>query len=281
MCAIIGNPVAHSLSPLMHNAAFKELGLDFIYVAFNVRSEELKTVISGIKSMGFKGINVTMPHKTAVINYLDEMNSTAKSIGAINTILNKNGYLIGYNTDGNGAMFALEKNGICFKGKKIVLLGAGGAAKAIAYQAAKDVKELIILNRTQNKAKKIAETLKKTYSTKIKAENLSAKILKQEMETTDILINSTTVGMYPDIKKSPIPKDLLHSNLSVMDIIYKPLETKLLKDAKSVGAKVISGLEMLIFQGAIAFKIWTNYSAPIEIMRRELLNHLNKEGINL
>ena len=254
----------------MHNVAFKEFDLDFIYVAFNVTSKELKTVISGIKSMGFKGINVTMPHKTAVINYLDEIDSTAKSIGAINTILNKNGYLIGYNTDGNGAMFALQENGICFKEKKIVLLGAGGAAKAIAYQAAKDLKELVILNRTKNKAKQLAGMLQKTFRTKIKGENLSSKILKQEMETADILINSTTVGMYPDIKNSPIPKDLLHSNLSVMDIIYNPLETKLLKDAKSVGARIISGLEMLIFQGAVAFKIWTNYSAPVEIMRKEL-----------
>lgn len=265
----------------MQNAAFKELDLNFIYVAFNVPSKELKTVISGIRSMGFRGINVTMPHKTAVISYLDEIDSTAKNIGAVNTILNKNGYLIGYNTDGNGAMIALQENGICFKEKKIVLLGAGGAAKAIAYQAAKDVKELVILNRTQNKAKQLAGMLRKPFRSKIKGENLTSKILKQEMETADILINSTSVGMYPEIKKSPVPKDLLHSNLSVMDIIYNPLETKLLKDAKSVGASVISGLEMLIFQGAVAFNIWTNCSPPVEIMRKTLLTQLKKKGANL
>jgi shikimate dehydrogenase len=279
VCAIIGDPVEHSLSPVMHNAAFKELGLNLVYVAFTVTAKELKTAISGVKSIGVKGLNVTMPHKNAVMNYLDEVDATAKNIGAVNTILSNNGRLIGYNTDGNGAMIALQENGVCPEEKKLVLLGAGGAAKAIAYQAAQDVKELVILNRTPDKAKKLAEMIPKSFGAKVKGDMLSLDVLKQELETVDILINSTSVGMHPNVDSSSVPTDFLRSDLCVMDIIYNPLETKLLKDAKSVGAKVVSGLEMLIYQGAVAFEIWTNCPAPVEVMRKAALNQLQKQGV--
>lgn len=279
VCAIIGDPVEHSLSPVMFNAAFKELGLNLVYVAFTVTAKELKTAISGAKSIGVKGLNVTMPHKNAVMNYLDEVDATAKNIGAVNTILSNNGRLIGYNTDGNGAMIALQENGVCPEEKKLVLLGAGGAAKAIAYQAAQDVKELVILNRTPDKAKKLAEMIPKSFGAKVKGDMLSLDVLKQELETVDILINSTSVGMHPNVDSSSVPADFLRSDLCVMDIIYHPLETKLLKDAKSVGAKVVSGLEMLIYQGAVAFEIWTNCPAPVEVMRKAALNQLQKQGV--
>jgi shikimate dehydrogenase len=280
VCAIIGDPVEHSLSPVMHNAAFKELGLNLVYVAFTVTSTELKTAVLGAKSLGLRGLNVTMPHKNAIIHYLDEVDSTAKSIGAVNTVLNNQGKLIGYNTDGSGAMIALQENGVYPEEKKLVLLGAGGAAKAIAYQAAQDVEELVILNRTAEKAKKLAEALK-SFDAKVKAGTLSSEVLKQELPTTDILVNATSAGMHPDVDISPVPSDLLHSDLSVMDIIYNPLETKLLKDAKSAGAKVVSGIEMLLYQGAVAFEIWTNCPAPIEVMREAALNELEKRGVYL
>lgn len=173
VCAIIGNPIDHSLSPIMHNAAFKELGLNLVYVAFTIKTEELKSAINGVKSLGFKGLNITMPHKNEIINYLDEVEATAKSIGAVNTILNRKGRLIGYNTDGIGAMIALQKKGIMFQEKKLVLLGSGGAAKAIAYEAVKDVGELVIVNRTLEKAKKMAVFLKKVSKTKIRVGALS------------------------------------------------------------------------------------------------------------
>ena len=256
VCAIIGDPVEHSLSPMMHNAAFKELGLNMVYVTFTVTVRELKTAILGARTLGIKGLNVTMPHKNAVMNYLDEVDATAKSIGAVNTILSNNGKLIGYNTDGNGAMIALQENGVEAEEKKMVILGAGGAAKAIAYHATQDVDELVILNRTVDKAKKIAEELQKTFGKKVKSGTLSSKVMEDELQNADILVNATSVGMHPDINCSPVPSDLLHSNLCVMDIIYNPLETTLLKNAKSSGAKVISGLEMLIYQGAVAFEIW-------------------------
>ena len=280
VCAIIGDPVEHSLSPVMHNAAFKKLGLNLVYVAFTVTSTELKTAVLGAKSLGLRGLNVTMPHKNAVISHLDAVDSTAKSIGAVNTVLNNQGKLIGYNTDGSGAMIALQENGVHPEEKKLVLLGAGGAAKAIAYQAAQDVEELVILNRTPEKAKKLAEALK-SFGAKVKAGTLSSKVLEEELPTTDILVNATSVGMHPDVDISPVPSDLLHSDLSVMDIIYNPLETKLLKDAKSAGAKVVSGIEMLLYQGAVAFEIWTNCPAPVEVMREAALNELEKQGVCL
>ena len=280
VCAIIGDPVEHSLSPVMHNAAFKELGLNLVYVAFTVTTRELKDAVLGARSLGLRGLNVTMPHKNAVMAFLDETDSIAQSIGAVNTVLNNNGRLIGYNTDGNGAMIALQENGVYPEEKKMLLLGAGGAAKAIAYQAAQDVEELVILNRTAEKAKKLAEVLRKEFDKKVKGGTLSSEVLKQELPTTDILVNATSAGMHPDVDSSPVPSDLLRSDLCVMDIIYNPLDTKLLKDAKAAGAKVVSGIEMLIYQGAVAFEIWTNCPAPVEVMRKAALNELEKQGVH-
>lgn len=278
VCAIIGDPVAHSLSPVMHNAAFKEFGLNLVYVAFNVPAKDLKHAVLGVKSLGLKGLNITMPHKNEVMKYLDELDVSAKSVGAVNTILNNQGKLVGYNTDGQGAMVALQENGVCPEKKKLVILGAGGAAQAIAYQATQDVNELVILNRTPNKAKKLVKSLPQNLTTKVHSGALSFDVLKQELETADILINATSVGMHPDTESSPVISDLLRSDLSVMDLVYNPLETKLLKDAKNVGAKVISGLEMLIYQGAVSFHIWTNCPAPIDVMRKAALTALNKGG---
>ncbi len=275
VCAIIGNPVDHSLSPVMHNAAFKELRLNLVYVAFTVKSRELKTAILGAKSLGLQGLNITMPHKHVAMNYLDEVDVTAKSVGAVNTVLFNNGKLIGYNTDGKGAISALQENGVYTEEKKMILLGAGGAAKAIAYQASQNLDELVILNRNPEKAKKLAESLK-NFGAKMKSGTLSHEIMKKEMPTTDILVNATSLGMHPNSNCSPVPSDILRSDLCVMDIIYNPLDTQLTKDAKAKGAKVVSGLEMLIYQGAIAFEIWTKCPAPIEVMRKAALKELKK-----
>jgi len=280
VCAIIGDPVEHSLSPVMHNAAFQKLGLNLVYVAFKVTRNELKEAISGARSLGLRGLNVTMPHKNAVIKYLDGTDSTAKAIGAVNTILNEQGKLVGYNTDGKGAMIALQENGISIDEKKMLLLGAGGAAKAIAFHAAQEVEELVIVNRTSEKAEQLAELLCKKFGNKVKGRALSAEVLEEELETTDILVNATSVGMNPDVNRSPVPSDLLRHDLCVMDIIYNPLETKLLKDAKAVGAKVVSGLEMLLYQGAVAFEIWTNCPAPVDVMRKAALDKLAEQGGN-
>jgi shikimate dehydrogenase len=281
VCAVIGDPVEHSLSPVMHNAAFKKLGLNLVYVSFKVTRNGLKDAISGARSLGLRGLNVTMPHKKAVIGHLDETDSTAETIGAVNTILNNQGKLVGYNTDGKGAMIALKENGTYPEEKKMLLLGAGGAAKAIAFQAAQEVEELVILNRTSEKAERLAELLCKKFGKKVKGGALSAEVLEEELKTADILVNATSVGMHPDVNMSPVPLDLLRSDLCVMDIIYNPFETKLVKDAKAVGAKVVLGLEMLLYQGAVAFEIWTNCPAPVDVMKKAALNKLAEQGVTV
>ena len=175
-------------------------------------------------------------------------------------------------------MRALQENGISPEEKKILLLGSGGAAKAIAFQAAQEVKELVILNRTSEKAERLTEVLRREFGKKVKGGALSSEILKRELEDMDILVNATSVGMHPDVNRSLVPKSSLRPDLCVMDIIYSPLETKLVMDAKAMGAKVVSGLEMLIYQGAVAFEIWTNCLAPVEVMKEAALNKLKEQG---
>jgi len=278
VCGIIGDPVEHSLSPVMHNAAFEELNLDIVYVAFRVRREELREAIIGARSLDLHGLNVTMPHKKAVMRYLDEIDSTTMSVGAVNTILNDEVRLVGYNTDGVGALKALKETGITTKGKKLLLLGAGGAGKAIAFHAAQEVEELVILNRTPQKAKKLAEVLRKDFNKKIDGNKLSTEIIEEELRDTDILVNATSVGMHPKVDQSLVPPNLLRPDLCVMEIVYSPLETKLVKDAKAIGAKVVSGIEMLVYQGAASFEIWTNHKAPVKAMKQAVLNKLSESG---
>jgi len=280
VCGIIGDPVEHSLSPAMHNAAFQELNLDFVYVTFRVRKHEVREAIVGAKALDIRGLNVTMPHKNAVMEYLDEIESTARAIGAVNTILNDKGRLKGYNTDGIGALKALKENGISLNGKKLLLLGAGGAGKAIAFHAAQEVEELKILNRTNQKAKNLAEVLRKKFGKKIDGNSLSAKIMKKELEDVDILVNATSVGMHPNESQSLVDPSWLRPNLCVMDIVYNPIETKLAKDTKSIGAKVVSGVEMLVYQGAASFEIWIDRPAPVKVMEQAILRKLSELGVH-
>jgi shikimate dehydrogenase len=280
VCGIIGDPVEHTLSPAMQNAAFNDLKLDFIYVAFRVKKEELENAMNGVRSLGIHGLNITMPHKSAVIGYLDKIDPTAKFINAVNTVLNDDGKLLGFNTDGSGALKALKENGVDPKKKKLLLLGAGGAANAIAFHAAQEVEELVILNRTAEKAERLAEALRKKFSKQITGKSLSANHIKEELKNADILINATSVGMHPNINQSPVRPEWLRPDLCVMDIVYNPIETKLAKDAKAKGARVISGVEMLTHQGAASFEIWTSHPAPVKVMKKTVLNKLLETGAN-
>jgi len=221
-------------------------------------------------------LNVTMPHKNAVISYLDEIDLTAKFVDAVNTILNDDGKLRGFNTDGVGALKALLENGVNPKGKKLLLIGAGGAARAIAFTLAQEVEELVILNRSTDKARRLADVLRKEFNKSIKANSLSASHVKDELEQSDILINATSIGMHPNNDQSPVSPEWLRPDLCVMDTVYNPIETKLAKDAKNMGAKVISGVEMLIHQGSASFKIWTGHSAPVKAMREAILSKLGQ-----
>lgn len=278
---VIGDPIEHSLSPIMHNAAFKHLKIDAVYVAFKVKEEVLEDAVKGMRSFGICGMNVTMPHKTAIINYLDENDSAAKFVGAVNTVLNADGKLVGFNTDGIGALRALKENGVKTRGKRFLLLGAGGAGRAIAFQLAQEADELVILNRDVSKARLLADTLRKRFNKKVVGDRLSRDVLKNWIEDAGVLINATSVGMYPNQNGTPVDKSLLRPGLTVMDIVYNPVETRLLKDAKSVEAKVIHGTEMLVFQGAASFEIWFNKPAPVNVMREAIMKKLQARGSSL
>ena len=276
---VIGNPIEHSLSPIMHNAAFRHLNIDAVYVSFKVEEETLEDAVRGMSSLGICGMNVTMPHKTAIVKYLDETDPAAKFVGAVNTVLNANGKLVGFNTDGVGALRALEENYVKPRGKKFLLLGAGGAGRAIAFQLAQEADELAILNRDAKKARVLADALRKRFNKKVVGESLLHNVLKNWIKDVDVLINATSVGMRPHQNETLVEKSLLRPELIVMDIVYDPIETRLLKDAKSVGAKVIYGTEMLVFQGAASFEIWFNRPAPVNVMREAIMERLQARGL--
>jgi shikimate dehydrogenase len=275
--AVIGDPIEHSLSPAMQNAAFEACKLDCVFLAFKVKSAQVGNAISGMRALGIQGLNVTMPHKNAVLSFLDEVDKTAKLLNTVNTVKNENGKLCGFNTDGVGALAALKANGVEPKGKKVLLVGAGGAARAIAFALAKEADELSILNRTLKSAAELADLLKREFNANVIAYALSPLAVKANLADADLLINATSVGMKPNAKQTLVAPEWLKPELAVMDIVYDPIETKLAKDAKVAGAKVVSGVEMLIYQGAASFEIWTGCSAPVEVMRRAALNQLRKE----
>jgi shikimate dehydrogenase len=276
VCGVIGDPIEHSLSPAIHNAAFKHLKLDFVFLAFRVKAADLDNAMRGVRGLGIRGLNVTMPHKIAVIRYLDEADSNVRSLGSANTILNDAGKLSGFNTDGVGALHALRENGVNPEGKNVLLLGAGGAAKAIAYALAQDAGALCILNRVPEKAAVLADALNRVFSKEVVGGVLSPSAVQKNLQEADILINATSVGMHPNVNQSLVAPQWLKPDLAVMDIVYNPVETKLAKDAKAAGARVISGVEMLLYQGAASFQIWTGHAAPIEVMRTAALNQLRK-----
>lgn len=264
---LIGDPVAHSISPNIHNPAFREKGLDYVYVAFRVASENLSDAIAGIKSLELEGANVTIPHKTGVVSYLDETDDIAQKIGAVNTIKRTNEGLKGYNTDGMGARRALENEVKDIEDKRIVLLGAGGAARAIAFTLTDLGSEITISNRTVSKAEKLVAEIKKKTGVDVDRIPQRRDDLKEAIRDSDILINSTSVGMHPNDDETIVEAEDIHADLVVMDIVYNPLQTRLLQEAERAGAKTIDGLEMLVQQGAAAFEIWTDESAPVKIMR--------------
>jgi shikimate dehydrogenase len=276
VCGVIGDPIEHTLSPIMHNAAFQALGLDYVFLAFKVKPPEVANATAGMRALNIRGLNVTMPHKSTIMNHLDRIDLSAQIIKSVNTVLNKESTLFGFNTDGVGALKALRENGVELKGRKVLLLGAGGAARAIAYTMAKEADELAVLNRTVKPAQDLAKLLEKTANKKIVVGPLTPVEIQRNIQDSDILINATSLGMKPKAEESPVPPKLLRRNLAVMDIVYNPLETKLAKEAKAAGGKVVSGVEMLIYQGAASFEIWTGKSAPVEVMRKATLTHLEK-----
>ncbi|MDO9045939.1 MAG: shikimate dehydrogenase [Methanobacteriaceae archaeon] len=270
---LIGDPVGHSMSPPMHNAAFEYLGLDFAYVPFNVKITALDEAIKGASALGIKGLNVTIPHKIKVLEFLDVIDNPAELIGAVNTIKFDSGKITGYNTDGIGAVRALEEV-VQVKDKKVLMVGAGGAARAVAFQLIlSGIESITIINRTPEKALKLKNEIESKIDSNIFYGNLE--ILEKEISKADILINTTPIGMYPHINDTPLANaSMMHSDLVVNDLVYNPMDTVLLKEAEKAEAKTVSGLKMLLYQGAEAFKIWTNKDAPLDIMEKNILKLL-------
>lgn len=276
LTGLLGRPVSHSISPKIHNESFAKLGLDYAYLAFDVEDQDLGKVVEGLKAMNARGWNVTMPHKTAICEFLDKLSPAAKMAGAVNTVVNDNGVLTGHITDGTGYMMSLKDANIDIIGKKMTISGAGGAATAICIQAALDgVKEISIFNREDEFFERAKQTVKDIN----KQTDCVAKLftfdneedLRREIAESAIFVNGTSVGMHGSEDMCVIPNsDMLHPELIVSDVIYKPAETKLLKMAKEKGCKIINGEGMLLFQGAKAFEIWTGEEMPVNYIKEIL-----------
>lgn len=260
---VIGNPIAHSMSPAMHNAAFREIGHNGVYLAFDVT--DLKGMMAGIRALNIKGLSVTIPHKVTIIPLLDEVDALAEKIGAVNTIVHRDNKLYGTNTDCLGAVRALEEIG-SLEQKRVLMIGAGGAARAIGFGVQYKGADLTILNIIKEEGETLAAELGVPYHP------LEA---FGEMDY-DILVHATPVGMHPDTEKTPVPIDALKPDRIVMDIIYNPLETKLLAAAEDIGCRTIDGAAMFVYQGAAQFELWTGKEAPVVLMRDIVLKQLNQ-----
>ncbi len=270
---IFGYPVKHTLSPLMHNAAFSTLRLDYCYLPFEVRPENLKEAMEGIRALNIRGVNITVPHKEAVMDYLDELSAEAKLIGAVNTIENRDGRLIGYNTDSKGFIKSILMDANTrIKGKRALILGAGGAGKGVAVACAmENAAAITIANRTADKAERLTEYLKGQFpEIPFSAISLEKDRLPEVIANADILINATSVGLKRG-ESLPVSSRDLHKNLIVYDLIYNPPDTPFLKMARKAGVKkAVNGLGMLLYQGALSFEIWTCKRPPIDVMKKAL-----------
>jgi shikimate dehydrogenase len=251
---VVGNPLTHTLSPALHNAAFAALGVNALYLAFETR--DIEGALKGLRALGLKGLSVTRPYKSVVIPWLDKVEELTRQIGAVNTIVNQDGRLIGYNTDADGALQALERR-LELKGITALILGAGGAARAIGFILKKSGAHLTIVNRSRERGEALARALDCTFRPWREAAGIPA----------DLIIQTTPVGMHPFDDQSPLPAEAFNKGVTVMDIIYNPPETRLLRLAKERGCATINGLEMFIAQGAEQFRRWTGLEPPLRVMK--------------
>jgi len=271
LAGVIGWPVKHSLSPAMHNAAYAALGLNWCYVPLPVQPDKLGDALRGARALGLAGVNVTIPHKEAVIPYLDHLSAAAGAIGAVNTVtIEADGSLSGDNTDVFGFLAALERAGVEVAGRTALLLGAGGAARAAAYGLLTRGARVRILARTAGRAVVLAGDMRQSIPGAA-IEPIAAPC------PADLVVNCTPVGMWPHEAESPLPAGLaLRPGMAVMDMVYRPLETRLLSQARAAGAQLISGLDMLVYQGAAAFERWVGQPAPADVMRAACLRALGE-----
>lgn len=277
LCAVIGNPISHSMSPAIHNAGYAELDLDFAYVPCQV--EDVKGMLNGMRAMhNFRGLSVTIPHKVTAMKYVDEVVETDRVIGSINTIVKRDGKLIGMGTDGPGALKALTDAGVNPDGKTVLMLGCGGAARAIAFTLAQKtgLAELCMLDINAEMLQELTADLQANTGAKISSELMNDDSLAVAMGKADVIIHCTPIGMHPKEDASLVPADLFRTGQVVLDIVYNPLQTKLLADAEARGLKTISGVEMFINQAVLQFEIFTGGPAPEEVMRKVVMESLTK-----
>ncbi len=274
LCAVIGDPVEHSLSPLLHNEAFKERRCNICYTAFGVK--DLPGAVAGVRALNLLGLSVTIPHKVSILPLLDEVDETARRIGSVNTVLNKDGTLIGYNSDGMGALRALREAGIDPRNSCIVILGSGGAARAIAFTLGKEasLRELVLLGIDMDECTSLGEELRSAFAFPVRWDSLSGDTRTQTIREADGIIHCTPVGMSPNSGESLLEGKELRPNQFVFDIVYNPLKTKLLGDAEAAGCTVIPGVEMFLHQAVFQFELWTGEAAPVETMRNIVLGAL-------
>ena len=277
-CAIFGHPVGHSLSPAIHNAAFGALGLNCVYVAHDVKPAELPAAMSGIRALGYLGLSITIPHKVAALALVDEIDDTARRIGCINTVVNEGGTLKGRNTDGLGALGALRAANVNPEQSDVVVLGSGGAARAIAItlvaQAAP--RKLTLLGIVEPELSALAATLRDQDKSEIAIGTLDRGGLEKALEHAELVLHTTPVGMAPKSEDSVVPKELLHPRLTVFDAVYTPRRTRLLRDAAACGCRTVEGLEMFLGQALVQFQLWTGQPAPKEVMRAIIEERLGK-----
>lgn len=277
VAGVIGWPVRHSLSPPMHNAAFAALGLNWVYVPFAVAPEQIAACVASVRALDLAGLNVTIPHKPAVMPYLDELGPEAAALGVVNTIINREGRLIGRSTDGAGFVRSLQEIGGDVAGQPVALIGAGGSARAVALAVCQaGASRLVVANRTVEKAEALAEMIGGLVpACETVAVGLEGPAAAAAVSGAAVVIDSTAVGMYPHADVPPVvPAEWLQAGQIVCDLTYRPRETVLLRAAASRGARTLDGTGMLVHQGALAFEYWTGQVAPIEVMRAALLNRL-------
>ncbi len=277
LCAVIGNPIAHSLSPAIHNAAFEHLGLDFVYLCCRV--EDVAGALAGVRALGnFRGLSVTIPHKIAVMPYMDDVSDVDRSIGAINTVICEDGKLIGLGTDGPGALKALRDAGVELDGRQVLMLGAGGAARAIAFTLARTTKlaALELLDINEPMLRGLTADLRAGTPATIRDAPLDAASLAAAMARANVVIHCTPIGMHPKTDASVVPPALFRPGQVVFDIVYTPRETKLLREAKAAGCTTIPGVEMFVNQAVLQFERFTGVPAPYEVMRNVVLENLAK-----
>lgn len=270
LVGVLGDPVDGNPTGVMEEAGFAANNLNYRYITVRVLPKDLEDAIKGVRAFGMKGINLTMPHKVLVIPYLDELSPAAKMIGAVNTVINRNGKLIGENTDGKGFTASLQKEGVVINGKNIVMLGAGGAAKAIAVECVlAGAEKISVINRNEESGRALAALLTENSNCKVNYLKWQGKM--KIFQETDILINATSIGLMSDIDSKPdIDYATINDNMTVCDVIFNPTDPLFLKEARKRGAKTINGIGMLVHQGALNYTLWTGEDAPIDIMYHAL-----------